>query len=229
MKDLLCPHTKQGTDEAKNTDRTSLKMSATVESMDYQIQLPCGWEESQTSSLSFILLSKSAILAHEGINMSFRPCFLPPFVHFPSPISLSPSSLSSFYVSLCSLLLFSCPSERVDVGQSQHHSSAVDTCSLWPAPANLDEWRKGQGEAGLPPWTSQSYRLSLGRFLSDRVSLLISSSSWKSDSQNIIIFISLCPREVPLGTGWRGRFLCKPVGQSSTDDLQMAGFWAWCP
>ena len=35
VKDLPYPHTKQGTDEAKNTDRTPLKMSATVASMDY--------------------------------------------------------------------------------------------------------------------------------------------------------------------------------------------------
>lgn len=204
-------------------------MSATVGSMGLPNTASCGWQESQTSSLSFILLSKSAILAHEGISMSFRPCFLPPLSISPHQFRL-PLHSFPLYFCLCPLLLFSCPSERVDVGQSQHHSSAADSCSLWPAPANLDEWQKGQGEASLPPWTSQSYRLSLmGDFWVIRVSLLTSSGSWMSYSQNIIIFISLCPRFVPLGTGWRGRFLCKPVGQSLTDDLQRAGFWAWCP
>ena len=84
---------------------------------DYKIQLPCGWqEESQTSSLTSSCWVSLQFLLMRASILSFRPCFLPPFVHFPSPVSPSPSFLSSLYFSLCPLLLFSWPSERVDVG-----------------------------------------------------------------------------------------------------------------
>ena len=46
----------------------------------------------------------------------------------------------------------------------------------------------------------------------------MSCSSWKADHPDILTFIFLPPREVPLGTGWSGRFLYTgvPVGEGPT-------------
>lgn len=101
----------------KYRTRTSLKCQQQLHLWDYKIQLPCGWqEESQPSSLSCILLNKSAIPAHEGINTlshaSSHPLSISPH-QFPFPFLSSPLSASLSVLSY----FFSLPLER-GMGQS---------------------------------------------------------------------------------------------------------------
>lgn len=127
--------------------RTSLKMSATVAPMGLQNTASCGWqEESQPSSLSFILLNKSAIPAHEGIQYS--QAMLPPTLcPFPSPVSPSPSFLSSLCFSLSVLSYFSPAFWGRGCGVVYGITLNLGGLSLTASTCfdGLDEWQAGQG------------------------------------------------------------------------------------
>lgn len=139
--------------------------------------------------------------------LSFRQCFSPPICSlsltiFPFPIVPFPF-LKFFYFSLCPLLLLSYPSETVDIGQLQYHSSQLmrpDSSGLQMA--CLDGSQAEVREARFRLWRPWSSGLSwLETYEKDRNLNFISCSGWKSNCSNILTFIFLPPRKTALGMG----------------------------
>ena len=184
-----------------------------------------------------------------GVSVpSFRQCFPPPLVPFPSPLSLSPLFLSlswnlstslSVLSSLCPLLLLSYPSKTVDVRQLQHHfSQLVRPAPFWLTMAQLDGWQAEVGEACLTTHTLVQGFLPEGKCL--RVIEVETSYRVVAGSLIIPIFSPLffCRQE---NSRWEWAEAADfyilvyvwvrvtPVGWGPTDNIQLAAFQAWSP
>ena len=130
-----------------------------------------------------------------------------PFVPLPHGF-LSPSSLSlPWNLLLCPLLSLSPLASALSFWEDGRWAttaslvSACEACPFWPATS--DRQRRG-----LPHTSHTSAQCCLtGDVQCDRGSDLMSCNAWQRDCPNILAFIFLPPREVPLGTGSSGRFL----------------------
>ena len=139
---------------------------------------------------------------------TFRQLWPLPFVLSSSLFFFSPLSLSLSWNLLLSPLLSLSPLASIfSIWESGHWAttasllSACETCTFWPAVS--DKQRRG-----LPHTSQTLVQCSLsGDLQGERGLNLISCNAWKCNCPNILTFIFLPPREVPLGTGSSGRFL----------------------
>ena len=172
------------------------------------MQFPRWWQAATwTSCFSVTTFAKSAFLASGSLRTHIQATLAPPLCPFFLTVFLFPSVPFPFLKSTSLSSPLSVPScfYPLHLRERTLSHNSITPLSLWDLHLLASsEW---QAEERLASHQSDLGPVLSGDLQGERGLNLISCNAWKCNCPNILTFIFLPPREVPLGTGSSGRFL----------------------